>query len=1793
MKPILYESRETDFNHNGLGKMSETLSAIVTEVANGEFELEVVYPIGGRLYKYIQDHMLIKAKPNSVDDPHVFRIYEHTVDTVEQTVTIHAHTKSNDLGLNLVKDVVINSLTPQEAMNLMKMNLVEPTDYSFVSDITTRSSTEWNNRNPLNCIAGEEGSLIQYWGGEIKRDNRTIYLYRRRGNDKVAVIREGKDLGGVSIEYSTKGMVTKIIPFRTYTLEDSENEITEYGTPVESQYVGNYPIKYIAAVDYSNEDDVTNLQTMNTKASRYFTENNGIDKPNINVNVNLVELSESPEYEKFKDLENKQLFDTLTIYSKKYDINIEAKVNTLVYDSLGEKNISLDMGSYKTGLMESTERTYKDLLAEREAQITNVIQRTANGKNRIFRGVDEPTTGMVKNDLWYKPVGDGETEMYQFDGAYWQLILSTLDITKVQQEVEAALSEAESAKQTAENAYSDAVTEAERLVDEQAVTFDAEMNIRKGEITDVQNNITAELDRVEQAISANFTSLSDSIDDVDAISKQAKSDAQTAISNASTAASNAATALSNASTALSNSQTAISTASSANDKAIKSSVIEWVLSTSGTTPPTTGWSTTIPTPSTTQYTWGRTTITLNDGTTILSYNVSKIGVKGDAGAPGAGGAKGDKGDAGVNAPKITAVTQQFYLSSSNTSQTGGSWAETIPVWSIGKYYWTRVVTSYDNATTTPSVAVLDNSLNQSLVTALEAKSATQTLSTTVSQHATQIAAKAAQTTVDSLTGRVTTAEGTINVQAGQIALKANQTTVDTLTGRVGTAETNISANTTAINLRATKTSVDSLTGRVTTAEGTITTQAGHIALRATTATVNALTGRVSAAESSLVVQSGKIDLAATKTELTTAIDGIQVGGRNLLRGTSNDWIELHLPATQTYRNIDFLETRLEVGETYTFSIEVEKVSTDTNPLQLHLGVGTTTYQKDLVNWRRNSVTFGERTILTYTIKEGDLGTFVGIFAFRFLNYNKEITLRYRNLQLEKGNKTTDWTPAPEDVDASIAAVQSNLTVEAGKITALTTRVSGAESNITNVTQTVSGINTTISTLRTDVNGKATIVSLNEVKSTADGNKTTITNHAGRLTTVETNVNGLQTTVASKAAQSQVTQLANGLSSVVTDLSNVDVISQSGVVGKTFRNAHTFQDRTASRNGMVRINTPITNSAMTTIRFTGYNYQGNRSTIDLTVSFYAYTASSILQHSYTNRGDFEITNVQVGRDSSGRAVILLGAPTTNWQYPTIDIEYVNISYTTPPDSWKDGWSSSITTDTTGITALTTLQGMDTQSRITQNATDINLRVTKGDVVSQLNIDAGQVLIQTNKLLLDANTYIMGTTFVTDLKAKSIEAVTANITSIRSQLLVADSITSTHVKTEAALVNKIFATDAMVTTLTGKTAFINSIKAIDISADKITTGSLNAANVNIINLNTSSIVGLNSNFVTSMWNTGAAGSVTISASGVVTQVGSLATSLNAGYLYTVSGSKTGRVDANGLEISNTTTGQTTRTHADGLDFDWYGIKRQIVQNSEGLTIKALTGSGNRLNSALYLETGTGVDKTAYLQLSIPDAVSHARLQLQNKVLSLRHPVEGQLSIADYNFDENKGLIRSGKFRTSPYDGQYLEMAERQIQTSRSGNQNIFIIPAGTGGLRVGAGGAAGQLWPVTALSFVEGSSRASKTNIAEYTQSALPIINSLKVTEYNLKVELARGINRRKIGFIAEDSPDIAVNQPGTTELGVDHYRMTALAIKAIQETSDMVINNGLKITRIDTYVTQHELEIKNLKERIKQLEEKIV
>lgn len=128
-----------------------------------------------------------------------------------------------------------------------------------------------------------------------------------------------------------------------------------------------------------------------------------------------------------------------------------------------------------------------------------------------------------------------------------------------------------------------------------------------------------------------------------------------------------------------------------NGKGIKSTDITYQSSISGTTAPTGTWNTSVPSVPQGQYLWSRTVITYTDNTTSTTYSVAYIPKNGQNGATGSTGATGTG---------VASITQQYYLSTSKTSQTGGSWVTSMPTWSSGKYLWTRYLITYKNPTST-------------------------------------------------------------------------------------------------------------------------------------------------------------------------------------------------------------------------------------------------------------------------------------------------------------------------------------------------------------------------------------------------------------------------------------------------------------------------------------------------------------------------------------------------------------------------------------------------------------------------------------------------------------------------------------------------------------------------------------------------------------------------------------------------------------------------------------------------------------------------------------------------------------------------------------------------------------------------------------------------------------------------------------------------------------------------------------------------------------------------------------
>lgn len=129
---------------------------------------------------------------------------------------------------------------------------------------------------------------------------------------------------------------------------------------------------------------------------------------------------------------------------------------------------------------------------------------------------------------------------------------------------------------------------------------------------------------------------------------------------------------------------------------IKTTLIEYAVSTSGTVRPTSGWSTTIPNTPQGQYLWTRTTWTYTDNTTEEGYSVAR---QGNNGANGQNGADGSDG-VGISTTII-----EYNKSTNSTTPPSTGWTSTIPSISGGQYLWTRVTLNYTDGKKAESYTV--------------------------------------------------------------------------------------------------------------------------------------------------------------------------------------------------------------------------------------------------------------------------------------------------------------------------------------------------------------------------------------------------------------------------------------------------------------------------------------------------------------------------------------------------------------------------------------------------------------------------------------------------------------------------------------------------------------------------------------------------------------------------------------------------------------------------------------------------------------------------------------------------------------------------------------------------------------------------------------------------------------------------------------------------------------------------------------------------------------------------------
>lgn len=432
MTPILFSPTTTNFNTNGIGRLSDAITCTVHEARNGEFELEMQYPITGAHFDSIVHSAIIGAKPSARRSLQAFRIYKISK-PLNGIVTINAQHISYQLSFIPVSPFSAASLA--NALNGFRTNAAESCPFTLSADFTSASS--YAVPLPVSIrsyLGGTEGSILDVYGGEWEWDNYNCILHASRGQNNGYVIQYGKNLIDLKQEENIANTYTGLYPY----WQSEETMVTLTEKVVHAATASNYPFQRTITKDFSDSfDNAPTEAALRALANSYMTANN-IGIPAVSLSLSFVNLADSEEYKDLLTTGNLDLCDTVTVRFAQLGVDVQSKVVDIVWDVLNDRYSKIEIGEKRSTLAATIEdqmqtittlATSEDVTrtVDRATGVLNagrrghvIINRNAEGYANEILFLDNENIASARNVLRINMNGIGFSSNGYFGGNFYQ-----------------------------------------------------------------------------------------------------------------------------------------------------------------------------------------------------------------------------------------------------------------------------------------------------------------------------------------------------------------------------------------------------------------------------------------------------------------------------------------------------------------------------------------------------------------------------------------------------------------------------------------------------------------------------------------------------------------------------------------------------------------------------------------------------------------------------------------------------------------------------------------------------------------------------------------------------------------------------------------------------------------------------------------------------------------------------------------------------------------------------------------------------------------------------------------------------------------------------------------------------------------------------------------------------------------------------------------------------------------------------------------------------------------------------
>lgn len=513
-----------------------------------------------------------------------------------------------------------------------------------------------------------------------------------------------------------------------------------------------------------------------------------------------------------------------------------------------------------------------------------------------------------------------------------------------------------------------------------------------------------------------------------------------------------------------------------------------------------------------------------------------------------------------------------------------------------------------------------------------------------------------------------------------------------------------------------------------------------VAFKNMTTNVTELQNSVTTQGTQLTAVQGQISSKIWQQDINTTVNNLQIGGRNIFQNTGytrgNLYLGWYQSTTTAHKDEIVVDnatlsgkarkiTYVEAGSQGAY-IDIPASLKSKKNLQKKIYTQSCLLKANRaisVTWGNSSPGFNKSTVNVSTewqkfeIKTTAVVNYVfsKLTEFFVSNVTAGTELYIADYKFEEGEFATPWTPAPEDTDSSISAVDTKVTIVSNQYTSL-------NQSLTSLTATVNS-NTT------------------KISEKADGS--TVTALQANVTALTADLSGFKTTVSETyTSKTEFNNLQIGSRNLLLNTADLTkwTCEDKTTVAKDVDGY--FKVLTTQKTSWFSIYQAVTNvSAGQTYMLSGYSKKGTKAGY-VVIRYYKSGTANILLQQNISEGRFTIKfTVPAGADS--KITVYLGLqPTTSGDYtyfksPKLELGNKATDWTPAPEDVDEKFTEYSTT--TQVNSAITQSANSVLTTVSSNyatKASLEVKIDKDKLISEINASADIITLKSNRFVLDS-------------------------------------------------------------------------------------------------------------------------------------------------------------------------------------------------------------------------------------------------------------------------------------------------------------------------------------------------------------------------------------------------------------------------------------------------------------------------